>query len=390
MIVVSAQDNVLDPVTYDEVNAHTFEFMEVVDGIGEVSYELISCKDEEFNDVDYFTLVSLDDNQIKVKGGTPAGTYTLTIRAYATGDDDYKEASEDITYIYKIDKKESMMIEPVAMENLVYNEHEQNLVVPGSSMNGTVLYKVNEDGEYSEDIPKATDAGVYVVYYKLEGDKNHKDIEEESLVVTIERQSSGMRPSTASYSSLNLGGYLSYLDSHNTLPVHNRSRVTGPNSSIVERTYNGQIQYNGYSKPSGVVMVGDDSGINAGTYVAVYTPDFNHCWSDGTYGPVSVTMVIARKSVGPKPDREIEYTYDGLEHNNGYEVPEGVIMTGFEKGTDVGTYVAIYTPERNYRWEEGTFEPVKVTLTINKAEPVFTYDDVTLYYNAAITQWRKC
>lgn len=52
---------------------------------------------------------------------------------------------------------------------LTYNGNEQELVTAGSTDFGTVLYSL--DGtNYSENIPKATDAGTYTIYYKVDTD----------------------------------------------------------------------------------------------------------------------------------------------------------------------------------------------------------------------------
>ena len=52
---------------------------------------------------------------------------------------------------------------------LTYNGNEQELVTAGTTNFGTMLYSL--DGEnYSEDIPKKTDAGTYIIYYKIDED----------------------------------------------------------------------------------------------------------------------------------------------------------------------------------------------------------------------------
>ena len=52
---------------------------------------------------------------------------------------------------------------------LSYNSNEQELITAGSTDFGTLLYSI--DGtNYSEDIPKETDAGTYTVYYKVDED----------------------------------------------------------------------------------------------------------------------------------------------------------------------------------------------------------------------------
>ena len=79
------------------------------------------------------------------------------------------------------------MIDPTAKQNLVYTGEAQALVNAGSIDNGEVWYKLGDDGEYSTQIPTATDAGIYKIYFKGVGDINHKDTDENSLYVIIEK-----------------------------------------------------------------------------------------------------------------------------------------------------------------------------------------------------------
>ena len=180
--VVEAQDNAFDSYSYNDKESYTFSFIKAPeDG---VTYELKSQKNEKFENVDYFSLVAEDGNFIKVEKGTDAGKYTLVIRAYSANKKKYK----DITYIFTIDKVESeYKVEPSAKQDLVYNGNDQILVNEGETEFGEIQYKL-DDGEYSTDLPKAKDAGIYTVSYKLVGDNNHSDIEEKSFVVTIDRK----------------------------------------------------------------------------------------------------------------------------------------------------------------------------------------------------------
>jgi hypothetical protein len=85
---------------------------------------------------------------------------------------------------FTIAKADSTLTAPNAITDLVYNGSNQALVSAGSSTTGTVQYKLN-DGEWSTNVPTATEAGEYTVYYKLVGDKNHKDVAEASVKVAI-------------------------------------------------------------------------------------------------------------------------------------------------------------------------------------------------------------
>lgn len=381
MIVAAVQDNLSSPVTYDEKTQRYFNFLKEEDAKGKVTYELLDAKNEEGKAVDYFSMPSNKENKIDVKAGTPAGTYTLRIRVDAAGDKDYKPLSKEITYLYTIDKADTTFRAPIGKSNLTYTGKPQELVTAGSCQYGKMLYKL-DDGEWSEEIPQATEAGLYTVYYKVEGDANHKDTKENSILVRIDRQSAGFKPgSSISYGGgFSLPGIFTYIkDNAPDLPSTRRTAVNKP-GTYVEYTYDGQAHSNGYNVPSGVIKTGFDVATDAGTYVAIYTPDINHCWSDGTITPIKVTMVIHKKKVGPKP-QDVTVVYDGNEHNNGYVVPDGVVFAGLNSGTDAGTYIAIYTPIPNHSWDDGSILPVQVKLTIEKADPSFSFVTKDLIFN---------
>ena len=60
---------------------------------------------------------------------------------------------------------------------LTYNADAQQLVTPGSSNEGTMLYSLDANGTFSDTIPSATASGTYTVYYKVIGDDTHDDTE---------------------------------------------------------------------------------------------------------------------------------------------------------------------------------------------------------------------
>lgn len=66
--------------------------------------------------------------------------------------------------------------------NLTYNGKPQELLVPGKTSGGTVLYALNSaTSTYGDAIPTATEAGSYTVYYKVVGDTNHNDFAVKSV-----------------------------------------------------------------------------------------------------------------------------------------------------------------------------------------------------------------
>ena len=72
---------------------------------------------------------------------------------------------------------------PVAIENLMYNGTAQTLITAGVAKEGHIEYRIN-DGEWSAELPKATNAAAYVVYYKLVRE-GHDDYIADPINVTI-------------------------------------------------------------------------------------------------------------------------------------------------------------------------------------------------------------
>ena len=77
-----------------------------------------------------------------------------------------------------------------------------------------------------------------------------------------------------------------------TFTITSASECAKPSNTEVSVTYSGVEQTNGYTTPDHVTMTGSNSGTNAGTYKATYTPDENYTWTDGTSTPITVTLTI--------------------------------------------------------------------------------------------------
>ena len=77
---------------------------------------------------------------------------------------------------------------PTAKTGLVYNGTAQVLISESHVEGGMMQYRL-DNGAYSPDLPTATNAGIYTVYYKVVGDASHNDVAEKSLKVTIAKAS---------------------------------------------------------------------------------------------------------------------------------------------------------------------------------------------------------
>jgi len=128
------------------------------------------------DDEGYYTM-TLDTTS----NSLPAGNVNLT--AEYAGNDNMTGYAEQITLT--LDKATSSVTAPVPIENLVYNKNEQTLINAATNVaGGTVQYKL-DGGEYSIELPGATNAGTYTVYYKVFGDSYHDNTLEDSVSVTI-------------------------------------------------------------------------------------------------------------------------------------------------------------------------------------------------------------
>ena len=115
-----------------------------------------------------------------------AGTYYVGI---TVAEGDIYGATADNTVLYnaawtfEITKADPTVTAPTA-NTLTYNGAAQALVNAGTAEGGEMQYSL--DGvTYSADIPTATAAGTYTVYFKVVGDKNHKDTKAKNVTAAI-------------------------------------------------------------------------------------------------------------------------------------------------------------------------------------------------------------
>ena len=119
-----------------------------------------------------------------------AGTITMTI----TGIGNY---AGTVTKTYTITKAQAVGTAPTAVSGLVYNKSEQTLIAAGSTNDGTMVYSLEKEGEYTPELPQATAAGTYYVWYKVIGDGNHNGTTPVSVEVKIDKAESGIGAVTA-------------------------------------------------------------------------------------------------------------------------------------------------------------------------------------------------
>ena len=126
----------------------------------------ILVKDQDY-EVSYSDNVNVGENTAKV---------TITGKGNYTG-------SVDKTF--SISAVAATVTKAPEALNPTYTGSAQDLVTAGETENGKVVYSLSADGEFTETIPQATDAGSYTVYYKATGDANHTDSEVGNVAATI-------------------------------------------------------------------------------------------------------------------------------------------------------------------------------------------------------------
>ncbi|MCR5322149.1 MAG: hypothetical protein K6E85_02520 [Lachnospiraceae bacterium] len=130
--------------------------------------------------------------QYQKKSGESYGTATETA---PTDAGDYKASitvgGVTASVEYTIAQADPTVTAPTA-KTLTYTGQAQELVIAGSTEDGTLYYAVTtenvaptDESLYTTSIPAKTDAGTYYVWYKVAGDSDHNDTAASCVIVTI-------------------------------------------------------------------------------------------------------------------------------------------------------------------------------------------------------------
>ena len=136
-------------------------------------------------------VISGDTCKVSVSGeASTAGKHTAT--AEKLTNNNYVLPSSNTTTFTIGTALPTLKTAPAA-KNLTENGDYQELVTAGVAVNGTLLYSLAKDKDYSTDIPKGKDAGTYTVWYKVNGNsvdgkKCYDDLDPVSLSVTIAKK----------------------------------------------------------------------------------------------------------------------------------------------------------------------------------------------------------
>ena len=302
------------------------------------------------------TLVAEKDFTYSYFGNFNAGTATVSITGMGNYTS-YKNAT------FKIIKAENPA--QITAKDLTYNTQAQALVTT-SNAQGNVCYSLESaltSCDYSNNIPTATEAGTYTVYYYVKGNNNY-EYKSSSVQVTIDK--------------------------------YNLSNATI--SGLSNKTYNGSAQ----TQSGFTVTVPIPSGkTSTPTYTTSYSNNTNvgtatmTLTGTGNYtGTKSATFTIGKETnPGTVTAKSLSYTGKAQElvsSNNvkGYicyslsSTPTSCTAnSAIPQGTNAGTYKVYYliSGDNNYNSKSGTVDVTiglvsAVCPTVSVSSTTITYD----------------
>lgn len=119
----------------------------------------------------------------KNEGGINVGEYDVQLTLKDPTNYRWEDGTVDTTVKFNITQATPVVTKPTT-KTLTYNGSEQELVNAASTNGGTVKYSLDNQN-WSTSIPTGKDAKEYTVYYKVEGNKNFKDVDVKEITNKI-------------------------------------------------------------------------------------------------------------------------------------------------------------------------------------------------------------
>lgn len=116
-------------------------------------------------------------------GGINVGEYDVQLTLKDPTNYRWEDGTVDTTVKFNITQATQVVTKPTT-KTLTYNGSEQELVNAASTNGGTVKYSL-DNKNWSTSIPTGKDAKEYTVYYKVEGNKNFKDVDVQEITNKI-------------------------------------------------------------------------------------------------------------------------------------------------------------------------------------------------------------
>lgn len=283
-----------------------------------------------FNDLcENETLAKGTDYTVEYSDNTNVGavdvTVTLLNHNYSFGFEEDGTPKYTKVLPYEITKAvPTVKKEPTPEENLVYTGSAQELIKAGATDDGTIQYRLGENGEWSTTIPTATNVGTYIVYYKVKGDKNHNNSEEASVSVTIKKATP-----TAENFTFTLPENLTYDGNVKTATVEANTDITGMGNVTVKYydSEGNEVTPKAEGTYTVKIEVAEGTNFNAATEITRDNWKFtiNEHEHDWKYSASSATITATCQNGGC----EIKTTTVEL------VAPENLIYDGTEKSVTV-------------------------------------------------------
>lgn len=151
-------------------------------------------------------------------------------------------------------------------------------------------------------------------------------------------------------------------------------------------TYNGNSQspvWSSYDSAQ-LTLGGAASATNAGTYSAVFTPQDDYMWADGSIAAKTVQWTIAKKQIAKVTASATAWTYDGTAHIpewSGYNADAVTLGGTTSAQTNAGDFSTSFTPKDNYAWSDGTGTAVTISWSVERAAVTLPAQSGSLTYN---------
>ena len=116
-------------------------------------------------------------------GGIDVNEYDVQLTLKDPTNYRWEDGTVDTTVKFNITKATPVVTKPTT-KTLTYNGSEQELVNAASTNGGTVKYSI-DNKNWSTSIPTGKAAKEYTVYYKVEGNKNFKDVDVKEITNKI-------------------------------------------------------------------------------------------------------------------------------------------------------------------------------------------------------------
>ena len=180
------------------------------------------------------TTIPSGEYTVSYSNNTNAGTATVTISDKTGGN--YQVSG---TKNFTINKANCTVTNAPTPKSLTFNGNKnsyngsaQTLVNAGTASGGTMKYRVG-NGSWSTNLPSATNAGTYTVYYKAAGDGvNYIDSAEGSIQVTIAKADGFIESTITTYNTNAFGGNTGTVYASGELSGYVQTNAMGKNMSL--------------------------------------------------------------------------------------------------------------------------------------------------------------